>query len=45
MTQKIEKILRIIANGLACSAQAAAFREGLPWDPADLRPRRDPPRL
>ena len=44
MTQKIEKMLRIIAGGFACSARAAAFREGLPWDPADLGPRRNPPR-
>ena len=43
MTQKIEKMLRIIAGGFACSARAAAFREGLPWDQADLRRRRRPP--
>jgi hypothetical protein len=38
MTQKIERMLRIIADGLACSAQAVAFHEGLPWDPDALRP-------
>ena len=43
MTQKIERMLRIIVGGLACSERATAFREGLPWDPADLRPRRRPP--
>jgi len=37
-------MLQIIADGLACSARAAAFREGLPWDPADLRTWPDPPR-
>jgi hypothetical protein len=43
MTDRMRRIARIIAAGLACSAQATAMREGLPWDPADLRPVRRRP--
>ena len=45
MTQKLEMMLRIIAGGLACSAQAVAFREGLPWEPVALRPAPEPRRI
>lgn len=43
MTARIGRIARIIVNGLACSARATALREGLPWDPEDLRPGRRRP--
>jgi hypothetical protein len=38
MSDRMRKILRVVADGLACSAKAAAFREGMPWDPPTLRP-------
>ena len=40
MTPRMRKISRLIAEGLASSAQAVATHEGLPWDPDDVRPPR-----
>lgn len=44
MTRRMRKIIDVIAAGLACSAQATAFREGMPWAPDETRPARQAPR-
>ena len=33
MSDRMRKIVRRIMEGLAFSARAAAWREGLPWEP------------
>jgi hypothetical protein len=42
MSTRIRKISGILREGLACSARAVALREGLPWDPQDVKSRRIP---
>ena len=41
MSRLMQNFIRTITRGLACSAQATAFREGLPWDPKALQPPRE----
>jgi hypothetical protein len=38
VSEKIRKIVRRIMEGLALSARATAWREGLGWEPGDCRP-------
>jgi hypothetical protein len=37
MTARMRKFAKILAAGLALSAQATAWREGLPWEPQSRR--------
>jgi hypothetical protein len=41
MSERMRKIRQIIVEGLTLSAQAAAWHEGLPWEPEP--PRRPDP--
>ncbi len=37
MSDRMRRIMRRIADGLAVSAQAVAWRESLPWEPDEGR--------
>jgi len=41
MTQRMQRIARIIVEGLSLSARAAAWREGMPWEPDGWRARKE----
>ena len=41
MSKRLRKIAQIIMEGLAFSARAAAWREGLPWEPSAGRDAAD----
>ena len=43
MTQRMQRIARIIVEGLALSAQATAWREGMPGSPMSGGPARSAP--
>lgn len=38
MSEKMRKVMQRIVEGLAWSARATAWREGLPWEPEERRP-------
>ena len=41
MSKKMRKIAKVIMKGLALSARATAWREGLPWEPSAGRDAAD----
>jgi hypothetical protein len=43
MAEKIRKFAEKLIECLDCAARAAAWREGLPWDPEDGRLRKPTP--
>jgi hypothetical protein len=41
MSERMRKIAQVIMEGLALSARATAWREGLPWEPSARRDAAD----
>jgi hypothetical protein len=40
MAEKIRRLAEKLIESLGCAARAVAWREGLPWDPENGRPRK-----